>query len=570
MYIGKYISVALIILMTLTAANAPDLSKVIPAKNFFGAPVGGKMMLSGNFGELRNNHFHEGLDIKPATSKVGDPILAAGEGFVSRVLVSPRGFGNCIYIDHPNGYTTVYAHLDKFNDKLSAHIRQKQLSSQNFKQDLKFGPKEFPVAKGETIGIMGNTGSSRGAHLHFEIRDTETECPINPLIFGFDVQDNIAPYVKSVRAYALDVYGRELKSQSYSLVKGSNGVYAPSAPIVINGDYAGLAMLVDDAMDNTKNTYGIYKLKVEVGDSLAFSFKIDAVSYDETRFMNAHIDYKQRGTKVHRCFRLPGNRLNIYDPFARNGRIRLPETGSLKAKITVADYHGNETVTEVILQKGKPGAVAKQPYNYLLPWNEPSVVKTDDIQLFFPEGTFYEDLYMQYSAAKDIAKGVYSRTHHVHNGNVPVHDYYDISIKPVNLPERLRDKVVIASCSDGASSFGGVWESGMLKAQVRTLGSFCIMADTIAPVITAQGKFVSGAKPSGEKIAFTISDNLSGIEDIDAWVNDQWVVMVYDQKSNRIVYTFDSAVVQGSNKLKVQVADKLGNTATFTATFLAD
>ena len=266
--------------------------------DYFHAPVSHTLLLSGTFGELRPNHFHAGIDIKSSKGVAGDPVFAAADGYVSRIKVDESGYGNAVYINHPNGYTTVYAHLDRFSDGLAVYVKKLQYQKKSFEVDLNPGHGEFQVLQGEQLGIMGNSGSSNGAHLHFEVRKTSTQKPVNPLLFGFKVADHVKPKMHSLKAYFLNDKLEERGSKEFSLKKIRNGHYRIKGDTLTLAAWrAGFALKVYDHFDRVSNWNGIYSLKMYQDDLLVYDFDMEEFSFNESLYINAHCDYEERVTK---------------------------------------------------------------------------------------------------------------------------------------------------------------------------------------------------------------------------------------------------------------------------------
>jgi len=286
------------------------------------SPLGIPLVLASNFGELRPNHFHMGLDFK-TNSKIGYKLYSIEEGYVSRIKVSPYGYGNVIYIDHPNGITSVYGHCSEFKGEIDSIVRAKQEKEQDFAVEVFPGKGVIKVTKGQVIGLSGNSGGSTGPHLHFEVRDTETEHALNPLIFGFDLADSKPPTIRGVKVYGLtkDGYRYPNKATSKIVVKGKYGYYIGNNEVNIPANYCtetggiGIALDVIDKLDGAGNNCGLYGSYLIVNNDTVFGQKTDRVPFESTRYVNSHKDYEAYQTlskKYHKCFRTRENDLPIY------------------------------------------------------------------------------------------------------------------------------------------------------------------------------------------------------------------------------------------------------------------
>jgi Peptidase family M23 len=550
-------------------------------QGYFQSPVAGEMILSGTFGELRANHFHSGIDISAGKKKNKEPLFAAAEGYISRIKIEAGGYGQAIYITHPNGYTTVYGHLDHFASEIQAFVRKKQYETESFVQDLVLNPTDFPIMRGQHIGNMGNRGHSFGQHLHFEIRETKTDKPLNPLLFGFNVPDNLPPSVQQLKAYYFNDKKEVIDTKILYPIKKTDGTFG------ILGDtlkaasaYIGFALKTYDR-DNGKNgENGIYRLELRENETPIYSFNTESFPFSETRYLNAHIDYYEQRFKnsyFHRLFTLPGNQLTMYGKKENNGLLAVKTEGG-KLDITTADIAGNSSKLSFIVVKNEevtPILPAIPPYNYILPYNEPSILKPNGASFYFPKNSFYENLYLRYSQVTEGGTDdIYSDTYQLHDTRTPVHAAFTINIKPTNLPDSLKNKAFIAYCvREGSAVFncGGLWaEDGSMMAKNASFGNFCIMVDTIAPTI----KPVSFAADMRKaiRISFKIKDNheVTGSgSDIKyrAEVDGQWLLMEFDAKSDLLFHQFDGRITEGVHNFKLVVTDNRGNEAVFEKQF---
>ena len=540
-------------------------------KGDFIFPVQGKVLLSGSFGELRSNHFHGGIDIK---GFIGKPILAAADGYVSRIKVESGGYGNVLYLDHPNGYTTVYAHLQKFPEAVERYVKNIQYERKRFGVDLFPQKHKFSFKQGDVIGKMGVSGRSFGPHLHFEIRDTKTEKPINPLLFGLKIFDNIPPKMHQLKVYALNPELATLNEKIYNLLGGGKTYRVNGDTLSFGAWRIGLGLKVYDHMNGTSNWNGIYDLKVMVDGKLHYYFNLEQFAFYETRYINAHLDYKDQVTKksyFHRAYQLPGNKLSIYKEANQAGVIPLSNSKAKKIEIITSDANGNESKLVFWAKRKEVKPPSRQVFNYILPFDEKNIIKEKTIELQFENGTFYEDLYLQYQKTDDQGGNYYSSVYSIHDESVPVHKYYTIKIMPTQIPKSLMNKAFVAYCTKNKQiNCGGKWENGKLVASVRDLGDFAIMIDDVPPVIKpiAFSKNMKGYN----KVSFKITDNFSTARNVkgltfQAFVDGDWILMNYDAKSDLITHRFDGRIGPGEHVLKLIVTDNRGNSSTFEQTF---
>lgn len=566
-------------LLTLLAFTQESDNPPLPEypQDYFISPVKHTFRLAGTFGELRPNHFHAGVDIKSSAGKVGDPLYAPAEGYVSRVKVQGGAYGNAMYITHPNGYTTVYAHLHEYTPAIKEWITAQQYDREKFEADLYPTPGQFTFAQGDYIGKMGTSGRSYGPHLHFEIRDTRTQKAINPLLFGFKMKDTRAPKINGLKVYALNDKHETLDTKIPKLrSRGTNKYGIIGDTLTLGAWRAGLGIKVYDFHDNVTNWNGVYSVRMTVDDEEVYAYAMETFAFDEVRYLNAHIDYEEQITKksyFNRMYRLPGNNIPIYTQNGTDGVIELTAGRAKKVVITAADKHGNRAELQFWVKRGEVNPPVSKTFNYILPWNEENRVEAGGMSFHFPAGTLYENLYLSYNSADDASSEFYSAVHQIENYTLPVHKYFDLAIQPTrSIPDELRSKAFVAYCyKDRIISFGGTWEDGMLKTKVRDMGDFAIMLDTTPPKITPV-RFKSDMR--GYKfMSFKATDNLrtdritKGMR-FRAEIDGKWALLHYDAKNNLLRHDFRTDLPAGEHRLRLTVTDDRGNTAVFERDFL--
>ena len=549
--------------------------KISAQSESFSYPVKIPIFLSANFCELRPNHFHGGIDIK-TEQRIGVPMYAAMEGFIYRIVVSPGGYGNALYIEHPNGKSTVYAHLDRFRDDIQAYVKEEQYRQKSFAVDLSPDKELFRVEREELIAFGGNSGSSGGPHLHFEIRDTPTQDALNPLAFYPGIRDNIPPRIYSVSVYPLSETGHVNSSsfpRKYQAVGSGNNYSLAQAPeIEVFGDI-GIAVNTNDFYDGSHNPCGIYSAELKVDDNLLFAFTFDRMPFSDTRYMNSHIDYSEsvdKGTRMHRMWQLPGNMLKIYRQDLTNGIINVEDGENRKVELILSDLAGNTSTVRFTL-KGNFREIRKPEIanSRFFPFDEENFLVTPELEFFAPKGAFYDDFYFRYDSLPK-ATNTYSTIHQIHNDGTPVHDAVTIRIKTSGLPENLISKAFIAKVSENGyrSYVGGNYHDGWFTAETRTLGRYAVIADTIPPTINSLS-IKNNALTESNRIRFTISDNLAGIKSYEGTINGEWALFEYDAKNRLLVYRFDPArlTLGQRHQLVMRVTDNTGNIATYEANF---
>ena len=546
-------------------ACAQDLPETPTSKNpypkgDFRNPLGITNYLSGNFAELRNNHFHSGIDIK-TNQKEGYNIYAVGDGFISRINVSPRGYGNAIYIDHPNGYTTVYAHLQKFNSEIEAYVRDYQYQNESFAVEIYPKKNELKVSQGDIIALSGNSGSSGGPHLHFEIRDTQTEEPINPFLFGFDVPDTSAPMINGTYIYPINgnVNG---KTSRQTVANGST---------VSASGKVGLGVKAYDKHNGAENMNGIFQINVFVDEQPYYTYTAERLNFDWPRAIICLVDYEDRmknNSWVYQLFRKAGDPVQMYSNVQNEGIIDLEEGKTYDIRIEVRDYAGNKRESKFkISGKTPPREKPVDESALVFHWNKENYFKAEGIELLFPKGIIYEDLNFKYRKS-DNGK------HWVHDWNIPVHRYYTIAIEPDGIPTAQLDKAILVR----EYQYRGAWrkehinaeyKNGKVVGEARDFGVFSVEVDNTKPVINPVNiKENSTFTGSRGVIRFTISDSQTGIQGFAAYINGKWILTNYDQKTRSLTIDLNKeGIANGKHQLELKVWDEKNNTATYTVNF---
>ena len=538
-------------------------------QDYFRSPMDIPIHPSGTFGELRTNHFHSGLDFR-TEQKEGLPVFAAADGYVSRIRVSSYGYGTALYIDHPNGYTTLYAHLQKYSPRIDAYVRAKQYEKKSFDIEIFPPAGEIKITKGELIGSSGNSGGSGGPHLHFEYRDTKTEWVINPLLFGLDkkMQDTKAPTISGLMVYPISdeaVTNESAKPVLVGLKLQADGTYLANK-IEARGKI-GFSISTSDKSTGSVGSNGIYKIETFLNGSPGFNFTFSTFAFNESRYINNFIDYARfyaTGQRFQKLFIKTPYSLSLVKSNTSNGQLDIIPGEVKNYRIEVSDFHGNKSIINGSIDySDKPAAVANPkritPY-FVKAGNDHNYTK-NNVSVFIPANAFYEDFYMDFDVKDSIL--------YLHNATVPVHTTVSVSFNVDHLSKEVLKKTFIAGFTDKKITYNSsVMEDGRLTAKVKTLGNFKLAQDTIAPKIYspsfAEGKWLTKNKTFSMKI----SDNLSGIATIDAWLNGKWILMHYDHKTKNIFHNFsDGIVAEGRNDLKVTVTDSVGNSTTFETHF---
>ena len=543
------------------------VAQTLYPKDYFSPPLDIPMQLSGNFGELRPNHFHAGFDFK-TQQKEGLKVYASADGYVSRIKISTFGNGKTIYINHPNGYTTVYAHLQKAVGPIQDFISQTHYKEQAFEIEMYLKPGEIPIKKGEWIALSGNTGASEGPHLHYEIRDTQSEYIINPLHFGFDfgIKDTKKPTLSGLYVYPL--FSTTVnKSQrpivlNYSLQK--DGTYLADK-IIANGPI-GFGITTDDYDDVSFNKNGAYSVKSFFNGHPSFGFQFDTYSFDDMRYVNALIDYakyKKTSQRVQKLFMNSKYNLPFIMTNETKGQIiPVPNLDGLY-RIEVGDYFGNTTLVSIPIQYDTTPVIlpAESPTSkYLIRSTKDNIFEKENTSVFFPAGTFYDDFTLNFDVRNSIL--------YLHDDSVPAHTNFIVSISNSKLSNEKMDKTYVARIDGEKLIYNSTYrKDSIFSSKVKTLGKYKLVTDTLAPKISIL-KPIEGKWVSQNVIQLQISDSGSGIKTYNGYLNGKWVLFEYDNKNNTISHYFnDEFLLNGTNELKVIVTDAMGNSATFETQF---
>jgi len=548
-------------------------------RHLFISPVKIPLALSANFGELRPDHFHSGIDIK-TQGVTGKEIVAAADGYVYRISVTPGGFGKALYLRHPSGYSTVYGHLDSFIPDIDEYVKTQQYDRKSFSISL-FPPKEkFTFKQGDLIAYSGNSGSSAGPHLHYEIRKSESENPVNPLLFEFGTGDDITPVIEKVMIYP---HGKNStvngKSNPLKLnVSGGHGnYYIPSdVPLIIKGK-AGIGIKTYDLLNDSYNKCAPYSVEMIVDSITYFSYSMDEFSFAESRYINSHIDYEtyiRERSFFQRTFILPNDRLSVYEELKDRGIIDFSKDKTYHISLIVKDIHKNKSTISFKVQGGayelEGNSGENNPDFIVMPQNRSNRFRAEGVSILLPSGSLYDTLFFTYRRDRGVA-GMFSDVHRIHNKFTPLHKAFSLSIKPTSVPAGRESKLLMAQISDDfkKTPAGGSYSEGYVTADLQSFGNYYIDIDTVPPAVNANG-YTDGIDLSGRKeMRIKITDDFSGIKSYVPEIDGKWALFEYDQKNNVIIYKFDpQRIAKGSDHMLVlKVTDNKDNSGTYNLQF---
>lgn len=554
--------------------------------NYFRNPLGIPIQLSANFGELRPNHWHMGLDIR-TNAEENYPVYAAADGYIAHIGIRPQSFGRFIIINHPNGYSTLYAHLNDFYPALEEFVTGKQYAAESWALELDFTPGQFPVTKGSFIAYSGNTGGSQGPHLHFEIFDTKTEKRRNPLLFNLGVQDNVPPTAVRLAMYDRSKSVYEQTPQFFNLKNTDSGYIIPKVPVINTGlRRLSFALQTYDRVSGSSNPNGVYSVKLYVDENPQVSFVLDSIDYDETAYLNAHIDYKLRyngGAFIEHLSELPGNRSGVYHRFGSDGVITLKDTALHQVMIDISDPAGNVSTVAFMLRHydslETAGTGVIPPVTFSP--NKVNVLEKPGFEFYTDEKSLYDTVAPVYYVTSTNNPYAFSGLHQVGDPSVPLHDDAVVRIRLTRqVPAEWQDKLMIQRSDRKGTNFRkATWQEQWLSAKFSDFGAFQVLADVMPPQINAPWKEGDNNDTvnlsAASRIIFTPADNFgikkfraelyscpsdtSGYQcPADSALPHKWIRFTND-KSRNWIYKFDERCPYGVHHLRVTAEDYAGN-----------
>ena len=539
---------------------------------------------SANFGEMRPNHFHSGTDFK-TDGVEGKPVVAVADGYVSRILQSPSGYGLALYVVHPNGTTSVYGHLSRFRSDIAEYVKAERRRLKQSRVDLYCKAGQFTVKRGEEIARSGNTGSSQGPHLHFEIRDSRTGKTFNIIEQGIvKPKDTISPYIMKVHYIEVDsVGGVPLNSrpETYAVHKADNTTYrtAQKTPIKV-GRNGYFVVETSDRKNDVANTYGVYNLVAKIDGKAVFEYRNDGFTFDLSRYCNAVSYYPiQRSSRneAMRTAMLQGGTDYFYPTLVNRGVVTTAEGQIREVEFVVTDDCGNTSTLQFQIE-GKPDAECfkgETPQGaHIVHYDRDFVGSVDDVvNVVIRKGSLYESIAMKMGRSDVVIKAdssvkVLSPAYAIHDENTPLHTAIGLVFK-AEVEKALQPYTTLAMVrSDGRLSYvGGRYRSGNISVRTSSLGTYCVVADRTAPTIRPQ--FESGQDcRSRNAISFRLGDNFSGVSSYTAMIDGQWVAIDY-ARSRATINLKDEGIGGGvEHTIQLTVKDACGNTASWQGTIV--
>jgi murein DD-endopeptidase MepM/ murein hydrolase activator NlpD len=536
--------------------------------DYFQNPLDIPMYLSGTFGELRSNHFHSGLDIK-TQQKEGFKVFAVGSGYVSRIKVSHWGFGKALYVTHPNGFTSVYAHLKKYSPKIEAYIKKHQYKKESFEIQLYPKSSELQLEKGEVIAYSGNSGGSGGPHLHFELRDGNAK-PINPMYFGITVKDDKKPSINVLMAYPLDDFSQINQSNIPLQIpfKQLNNGNLLADKVYASGTI-GFGINVFDRLNGALNKNGIFSLDLFVNGVKTYNHTVETFSFAESKYINLLIDYEryaELNQRIQRCFVEPKNKLSIYNDVKNQGYLSIEEGLTYTVEIVAKDFKGNKKKL-VIPVVGRADSIKINKEDKTTPYPIKSVefnkYSKEGVTVAFPKNTFYNDFYLDFDVVDGEAFIHQEKT-------VPVSSRFTLTFDVNSYTSEEKKHLFIAKYSSkGYPSYSStVKKETTFYTRTKNLGKYALLSDNEKPKLWIHNFKNEQWLTNYKKLVLKTSDNLSGIKSYRGEIDGQWILLEYSPKQKTLTYDFSDKKLEGSkHQLKVIVKDNVGNTNIIEKTF---
>ena len=523
------------------------------------SPIDLPLNLSGTFGEFRSSHFHYGLDVT-TNKKSGYNVYSIDSGSIVRINVSTSGYGKVLYINHPNGLTSIYAHLKEFSPKIQKYIKTQQYLNKSYSVQKFFNNGEIKVNKGDIIGYTGNTGGSSGPHLHFEIRDTKSQNPINPLSFNYKYDDSNRPIIKSLYVFDEDDIFKKGNPKKYEIKKINDSLYI--ADKIIYSNKIGIGIEVYDRQSkNNYNRNGVYEVKMFLDSVLSFSYKMDKINIDESVFRKIFYDYsllKTKKKRIQKVYYPPNSKLNFLNHNVSTGIFISSDKDEKDVLLEVSDWNNNisylnfkiEGNTSNLLEKSKDGIEIETSQKYM--------IKKNNVEIVFNKNSFFNNVALNIKSQNDTLK--------IDEDLYPLRRSYNIKIfKQVEDSIKKRQSFIGLINKNGKLSYLKTSnKDNFFSVNSSNLGSFTLSRDSINPEIKALNFSLNKDISNQKTIRLRIYDKTSGIKSYNVFINNKWALFEHEPKSNLIFHNIDDGIIEnGENNITIKVIDGVGNKTEF-------
>lgn len=539
----------------------------LSAQNTYRSPLDIPLILSANFGELRPHHFHSGVDFK-TQGVVDKRVYSIEDGYISRISVSPWGYGLALYVNHPSGHTSVYGHLNKFAPKIAEYIKAKQYEKESYRIDISLEAEDMPVKRGEFIAYSGNTGSSGGPHVHFEIRDTKEQLALDPMVYYKEqIPDAVPPQLKGIAVYPIDNKGMvngNIEPFRSAIPMDKGGKYLPLKDTIKAWGRIGLGVYTIDRMTGTNNIYGVHSVRLFLNDEKIFSSNVGPIDFATSGMINSMIDFDYWSNKrafYQKSFIEPGNKLSVYES-VNNGYADINEEKTYRFRYELEDFYGNQTdytfnVEGIMQDMPQPKQCTQQ-----MKWDEDNHYSGELFSITIPKNNLYKDL--SFNLIKTLSASYMSSLYKVNDIYVPLNNNCEITIKLTKDTLPNKSQYGIVRVRDGGDSWvGGTYQNGAMTVSIGELGNtYAVSFDNRAPDITP----IQPAKWVAQKeIKIRLTDNKSGIATHRGTIDGEFALFENDSKSSVHTYKFDpDRLKKGqTHKLVFTATDGCGNTGTY-------
>ena len=519
------------------------------------SPIDLPLNLSGTFGEFRSSHFHYGLDIT-TNKKSGYEVYSIESGSIIRIRVSTSGYGKAIYVDHLNGLTSVYAHLKEFSPKIQEYIKGQQYLRKSYNIQKFFNVGDLVIDKGELIGYSGNTGGSSGPHLHFEIRDTKSQNPINPLSFEYEYEDTRRPIIRSLYVFDETDSFKKDNPKQYPIEKINDSIYK-SKKVIYNNDIGIGVEVYDRQSGNNYNRNGIYEIRMYLDSILNFSYKMDNINISESIFRKVFYDYsllKTRGVRVQKIYYPPNSKLSFLNHNTETGIFDSNDSIKKEVKIEVIDWNNNKSYLKFQIE-GSPSNIKENPISgiEIVPDQEYKI-KRNNVEVDFRRNSFFNKVALNIESNNDTLK--------VGKDIHPLRKSYNIKIN-----KKIEDSIVRRQSYIGLINKNGKISylntsknKNSFSVNSSILGSYILSRDSIKPEVKPLNFSLNKDVSKQKTIRLRIYDNISGIKSYEVLINNKWALFEYEPKSNLIFHTIKDGIIKnGENSIDIKVKDGVGN-----------